>query len=31
MLEVMYDIPQRDDITEVIIDAGVVAGRRRPC
>ena len=30
MLEVMYDLPQRDDISEVIIDAGVVAGRRRP-
>jgi len=30
MLEVMYDIPQRDDIVEVVIDAGVVAGRRRP-
>jgi len=30
MLEVMYDLPQRDDISEVVIDAGVVAGRRRP-
>ena len=30
MLEVMYDLPQRDDVTEVIIDAAVVAGRRRP-
>jgi len=30
MLEVMYDLPQRDDVTEVVIDAGVVAGRRRP-
>jgi len=30
MLEVMYDLPQRDDIAEVIIDAGVVAGKRRP-
>ena len=30
MLEVMYDLPQRDDIAEVVIDAGVVAGRRRP-
>ena len=30
MLEVMYDIPQRDDIAEVVIDAGVVAGRRKP-
>ena len=26
MLEVMYDLPQRDDVTEVVIDAGVVAG-----
>jgi len=30
MLEVMYDLPQRDDVTEVVIDAGVVAGRHRP-
>ncbi len=30
MLEVMYDLPQRDDVTEVVIDAGVVAGRRKP-
>jgi ATP-dependent Clp protease ATP-binding subunit ClpX len=30
MLEVMYDLPQRDDVTEVVIDAGVVAGRKRP-
>ncbi|HEY3756469.1 MAG TPA: ATP-dependent Clp protease ATP-binding subunit ClpX [Opitutaceae bacterium] len=30
MLEVMYDLPQRDDVTEVVIDAGVVAGHRRP-
>ena len=30
MLEVMYDLPQRDDVAEVVIDAGVVAGRRRP-
>ncbi len=30
MLEVMYDLPQRDDVTEVIIDASVVAGRRKP-
>jgi len=30
MLEVMYEIPQRDDVTEVIIDAAVVAGKRRP-
>jgi ATP-dependent Clp protease ATP-binding subunit ClpX len=30
MLEVMYDLPQRDDITDVVIDASVVAGRRKP-
>ena len=30
MLEVMYDLPQRDDVAEVVIDAGVVAGRKRP-
>jgi len=30
MLEVMYDLPQRDDVAEVIIDSAVVAGRRRP-
>jgi ATP-dependent Clp protease ATP-binding subunit ClpX len=30
MLEVMYDLPQRDDVVEVVIDAGVVAGRRKP-
>jgi ATP-dependent Clp protease ATP-binding subunit ClpX len=30
MLEVMYDLPQREDVSEVVIDAGVVAGRRRP-
>ncbi len=30
MLEVMYEIPQHDDIAEVVIDAAVVAGRRRP-
>jgi len=30
MLEVMYELPQRDDVSEVIIDAGVVAGRRKP-
>ena len=30
MLDVMYELPQRDDVTEVIIDAAVVAGRRRP-
>jgi ATP-dependent Clp protease ATP-binding subunit ClpX len=30
MLEVMYELPQRDDIAEVVIDEGVVAGRKRP-
>ncbi len=30
MLEVMYDLPQRDDVSEVVVDAAVVAGRRRP-
>jgi ATP-dependent Clp protease ATP-binding subunit ClpX len=30
MLEVMYELPQREDVSEVIIDAGVVAGRRKP-
>ena len=30
MLEVMYDLPSREDIDEVIIDAAVVAGKRRP-
>ncbi len=30
MLEVMYELPQRDDVAEVIIDAAAVAGRRRP-
>ncbi len=30
MLEVMYELPQRDDVAEVVIDAAVVAGKRRP-
>jgi len=30
MLEVMYDLPSRDDVVEVVIDSGVVAGKRRP-
>jgi ATP-dependent Clp protease ATP-binding subunit ClpX len=30
MLEVMYELPQRDDVTEVVIDSSVVAGRRKP-
>jgi len=30
MLEVMFELPQRDDVSEVLIDASVVAGKRRP-
>jgi ATP-dependent Clp protease ATP-binding subunit ClpX len=30
MLEVMYELPQRDDVTDVIVDSAVVAGRRKP-
>ncbi len=30
MLEVMFDLPQRDDVAEVVIDAAVVAGTRKP-
>jgi ATP-dependent Clp protease ATP-binding subunit ClpX len=30
MLDVMYELPQRDDIVEVIVDQGVVEGRKRP-
>jgi ATP-dependent Clp protease ATP-binding subunit ClpX len=30
MLEVMYDLPARDDIAEVIIDQAVVEGRKKP-
>jgi ATP-dependent Clp protease ATP-binding subunit ClpX len=30
MLEVMYDLPHRDDISEVIIDQAVVEGRKKP-
>jgi ATP-dependent Clp protease ATP-binding subunit ClpX len=30
MLEVMFDLPQREDVIEVLIDEGVVGGRRRP-
>ncbi|MDR2675161.1 MAG: ATP-dependent Clp protease ATP-binding subunit ClpX [Opitutaceae bacterium] len=30
MLEVMYELPQRDDIAEVVIDAAAVHGVRRP-
>jgi ATP-dependent Clp protease ATP-binding subunit ClpX len=30
MLEVMFDLPQREDVSEVVIDESVVKGRRRP-
>jgi len=30
MLEVMYELPQRDDIAEVVIDQAVVEGRKQP-
>ncbi|HUL54901.1 MAG TPA: ATP-dependent Clp protease ATP-binding subunit ClpX [Opitutaceae bacterium] len=30
MLEVMFDLPQREDVIEVVIDEGVVKGRRHP-
>jgi ATP-dependent Clp protease ATP-binding subunit ClpX len=30
MLEVMYDLPHRDDVAEVVIDQAVVEGRRKP-
>ena len=30
MLEVMYELPGLDDVTEVVIDAAVVSGRRKP-
>jgi ATP-dependent Clp protease ATP-binding subunit ClpX len=30
MLEVMYELPTRDDISEVIIDQAVVEGRKKP-
>ena len=30
MLEVMFELPQRDDVTEVVIDEAVVKGLRRP-
>ena len=30
MLEVMYDLPSRNDVVEVVIDSNVVAGKRRP-
>ena len=28
-LDVMYDVPSRDDVKEVVIDRGVVEGRKR--
>ena len=30
MLEIMFDLPQRDDVAEVVIDEGVVKGLRGP-
>jgi ATP-dependent Clp protease ATP-binding subunit ClpX len=30
MLDIMYDLPAREDAGEVVIDASVVAGKRRP-
>jgi len=30
MLEVMYELPQRDDIAEVVTDQAVVEGRKKP-
>ncbi len=30
MLEVMFELPQREDVVEVVIDEGVVRGRRSP-
>jgi ATP-dependent Clp protease ATP-binding subunit ClpX len=30
MLEVMYDIPHREDVAEVVIDGGVVKGSKKP-
>jgi ATP-dependent Clp protease ATP-binding subunit ClpX len=30
MLEVMFDLPQREDVIEVVIDESVVKGRRHP-
>lgn len=30
MLEVMYELPQRDDVVEVVIDQAVVEGRKKP-
>ena len=30
MLDAMYELPNREDVGEVVIDASVVAGKRRP-
>jgi len=30
MLEVMYDLPQREEIAEVVVDRAVVEGRKKP-
>jgi len=30
MLEVMFELPQREDVTEVVVDEAVVKGERRP-
>jgi ATP-dependent Clp protease ATP-binding subunit ClpX len=30
MLEVMYDIPHREGIAEVVVDEGVVTGGKKP-
>jgi len=30
MLDVMYELPQRDDVVEVVVDSAAVAGTRRP-
>ena len=30
MLDVMYDLPARDDVAEVVINAAVVSGEARP-
>jgi ATP-dependent Clp protease ATP-binding subunit ClpX len=30
MLDVMFELPAREDVAEVVVDASVVAGKRRP-
>ena len=30
MLDVMYEVPHREDVVEVVIDRGVVLGRKKP-